>query len=34
MIMAIYLIQHRWTHHELAAIEAPSYVRRWSGPPG
>ncbi len=25
--MAIYLIQHRWTHRELAAIEAPSYTR-------
>lgn len=25
--MAIYLIQHRWTHHELAVIEAPSYAR-------
>jgi Pentapeptide repeats (8 copies) len=25
--MAIYLIQHRWTRRELAAIEAPSYAR-------
>lgn len=25
--MAIYLIQHRWTRQELAAIEAPSYTR-------
>ena len=25
--MATYLIQHRWTRHELAAIEAPSYAR-------
>lgn len=25
--MAIYLIQHRWTRHELAAIEAPSHAR-------
>jgi uncharacterized protein YjbI with pentapeptide repeats len=27
VIMAIYLIQHRWTRRELAAIEAPSYAR-------
>ena len=27
VIMAIYLIQHRWTRRELAAIEAPSYTR-------
>jgi hypothetical protein len=26
-IMAIFLIQHRWTLRELAAIEAPSYAR-------
>lgn len=25
--MAIYLIRHRWTHRELAAIEAPSHAR-------
>jgi hypothetical protein len=25
--MAIYLIHHRWTRRELAAIEAPSYAR-------
>lgn len=25
--MAIYLIQHRWTRRELAAIEAPSHAR-------
>jgi uncharacterized protein YjbI with pentapeptide repeats len=27
VIMAIYLIQHRWTHRQLAAIEAPTYAR-------
>ena len=25
--MAIYLIQHRWTRRELAAIEAPTQAR-------
>jgi uncharacterized protein YjbI with pentapeptide repeats len=27
MTMAIYLILHRWTKRELAAVEAPSYAR-------
>jgi uncharacterized protein YjbI with pentapeptide repeats len=25
--MAIYLIRHRWTRHELAAVEAPTHAR-------